>query len=139
MKAAPTLATHARALQFTYSKTGNQAKSEALLKRLHFYGLNASWNTFGLYGDDYVREARELLREGLTDQTLTALETAVKIGYRKDTHEGPAWQFALRDRYFFVDIRYHPRFLALLDTIRADMARQRDELAVKFHDEPSGS
>ena len=56
-------------------------------------------------------------------EALSALERAVELGFRQD------WQFRIRDYFVFEDLREEPRFRALIETIEADMARQREILA----------
>ena len=57
-------------------------------------------------------------------EALSALERAVALGLR-----GAYWQFSVRDDFIFEDLWATPRFRALIDTVEADMARQRDILA----------
>ena len=63
------------------------------------------------------------------DEALSALEMAVELGYRGDFYVGQGWQLSIRDNFMFEEIRETPRFRALIQTIEADLARQREILA----------
>ena len=72
-----------------------------------------------------------MIREGLPQEALAALETAVELGLRQP-RDNNNWQQLVRDYYLFKEIRKHPRFVALLVTLEADMSRQRAKLAARL-------
>ncbi|MFK8040835.1 tetratricopeptide repeat protein [Congregibacter sp.] len=117
-----------RVLQFIYQQTGRHELSDALVDRLAWQGLEEGhFASFTPRADQYLTETGKQLRAGLHNEALAALETAVKLGYRK-TPTGPGWQHRVRDDPLMKDIRQHPRFVAVLETIEGDMVAQRAEL-----------
>ena len=82
-----------------------------------------STTQLGWTGFNYYTEALWHMRRGRHSEALSALEQAVELGQRR------GWQFNIRDNVIFGDLWETPRFRALIETIEADMARQRDILA----------
>ena len=112
------------ALQDVYKRSGDTAAADALTARLTFTGLEGYRPfRFEFTALDYYREALKHMREARPADALTALERAVELGHRT------FWQQDIRDNPVFEDIGDEPRFVALIETIEADMAGQRGALA----------
>jgi TolB-like protein/DNA-binding winged helix-turn-helix (wHTH) protein len=101
--------------------TGDRAGAENMLR--HFETIVASRREAGLLvGERYVAEARVL--RGDRRGALDALEQA-----ERDRTIHHWWQLTLLHSGVFAELRGDPRFTALIGRIRADLERQRAELA----------
>ena len=83
----------------------------------------------GLFIEErYAAEALAL--RGRTEAALDALEKA-----ERDRTIYDRWQLVLLHNEIFAGFRNHPRFVALVEKIRRDLSRQRDELNRTHRDE----
>jgi tetratricopeptide (TPR) repeat protein len=113
------------ALQDVYKRGGRKAEADALADRLDFQRMQGAYSTIqlGWTGWNYLTEARWHMRRERHTEALSALERSVELGVRAN------WQSNIRDDFIFEELWETPRFRALIETIEADMARQRDILA----------
>jgi hypothetical protein len=101
--------------------TGDEAGANQMLD--HLEAILALRRERGLFIEErWVAEALAL--RGRTEAALDALEKAERdrtIYYR--------WHLVLLHNEMFAGFRNHPRFLALVERIRRDLSRQRDDLS----------
>jgi TolB-like protein/Tfp pilus assembly protein PilF len=115
------------ALAWAWLQTGAEEQAKALLGRLDrryremraagYLHLNTAWGTLGRF--DY---ARNTLLLGETEQALDLLEEAADMGWRGyyAIQRDPRWDA----------VREHPRFVALMARVNADIERQRAAVEV---------
>ncbi len=89
----------------------------------HLEAILALRRKRGLFIEErYAAEALAL--RGRTEAALDALEKA-----ERDRTIYFCWHLALLHNEIFAGFRNHPRFVALVEKIRRDLSRQRDELS----------
>ena len=72
------------------------------------------------------------MRRDRHSEALSTLKQAVELGFSREFFHRLNWQFNIRDYFVFEDLRETPRFRALIETIEADMTRQRQILAERM-------
>lgn len=100
---------------------GDEAGANRMLD--HLEAILALRRERGLFLEE--RHAAEVLAlRGRTEAALDALEKA-----ERDRTIYHRWHLVLLHNELFVGFRNHPRFLALIERIRSDLRRQREELS----------
>jgi tetratricopeptide (TPR) repeat protein len=121
-------------LAYIYRQTGRGDDADRLMKNLDFItadNINFVYEDeatpfegprLQLRGDDHWGLAVVAVGREQTDAALTHLETAAEFGYLMN------WRFRFLDHPALWSLRDHPRYKALIASIEANMAEQRQAL-----------
>ena len=110
------------ALACAYREAGDESRAQWALDRVAGARLAAIDDFRENYrNDDYLLEAEIRALEGDTDGALAMLETAV------DRHLLFAWQIQLENNFALGALRDHPRYVAVLDGVRAKIGAEQQK------------
>ena len=118
----PLNALNARAavdMAHAFRESGDAGRALALLDRADDF--NARQNRLGFRGS-WIEDVRTAAIRGQQESALDALEAAVSEGWRN------LWWFYLYHDPTLAPLRDHPRFLAIVDQLESERARQVAEL-----------